>query len=44
MVDEYTWNCSAVPEGTYYIYGILSYTAVDNEYKAYSEGTLTIQH
>lgn len=38
------WNCSAVPEGTYYIYGVLSYTALDNEYTAYSEGMLTINH
>ena len=39
----WTWNCSAVPEGTYYIYGVLKDQA-DDQYTQYSEGTLTIQH
>lgn len=39
----YTWNCSGVPEGTYYIYGVLTDTA-DDQYTQYSEGTLTIDH
>lgn len=40
----WTWNCSAVPEGTYYIYGVLTDTVSDDQYTQYSEGTLTIQH
>ncbi len=42
--SEYTWNCSAVPEGSYYIYGVLSDPSVDGTYQVYSEGMLTIEH
>ena len=40
----WTWNCSSVPEGTYYIYGVLSNPVTDAEVTGYSEGTLTIEH
>ncbi len=40
----YTWACSSVPEGTYYIYGILTDPVMDDEFTKYSEGTLTITH
>lgn len=40
----WTWDCSSVPEGTYYIYGILSDPVVDDQFTGYSEGMLTIDH
>lgn len=40
---SYKWNCSAVPEGVYYVYGILIEAAVDS-FPDYSDGTLTIDH
>ena len=48
VCTEYTtiwnWDCSSVPEGVYYIYGVLSDPAIDDEFTGYSEGTLTIAH
>jgi hypothetical protein len=43
--DSYDWNCSAVPEGSYYIYGVLldPVTRADSA-THYSEGMLTISH
>lgn len=40
----FTWMCGSVPEGSYYIYGILADPVVDDYITGYSEGTLTIDH
>lgn len=40
----FKWSCSSVPEGTYYIYGVLADPVSDDQYVGYSEGTLTIEH
>jgi hypothetical protein len=42
--DSYDWNCSGVPEGEYYIYGVLDYPSKAPDSASYSEGILTIQH
>jgi hypothetical protein len=43
--DSYLWNCSGVPEGVYYIYGLLwDPTTRADSFPSYSEGTLTIDH
>ena len=43
--DSYRWDCSAVPEGVYYIYGILRDPPPGTDSTThYSEGTLTIEH
>ena len=43
--DLYTWNCSAVPEGDYYIYGVLKDPVMRvDSVTHYSEGTVTISH
>jgi hypothetical protein len=42
-LSDYVWNCSAVPEGSYYIYGVLKDPA-RGTYEKYSEGMLTIVH
>ncbi len=42
--EAWTWNCSSVPEGSYYIYGILSDPVADDQITGYSEGMLTISH
>jgi len=41
-LSTYDWNCSVVPEGSYYIYGILY--GDEWTYEKYSEGMLTIDH
>ena len=43
-LSDYDWNCSAVPEGSYYIYGVLSDPSVNGTFEKYSEGMLTIEH
>lgn len=43
-LSSYTWNCGAVPDGSYYIYGVLSDPSIDGTYEVYSEGMLTISH
>ncbi len=43
-LSDYLWNCSSVPEGSYYIYGILSDPSLDDIFEVYSEGMLTIEH
>jgi hypothetical protein len=43
-LSTYVWNCSAVPDGSYYIYGILSDPSIDGTFEMYSEGMLTINH
>jgi len=40
----FTWMCSSVPEGSYYIYGVLSDPVADDQITGYSEGMLTIDH
>ncbi len=43
--DSYDWNCSAVPEGSYYVYGVLKEPGVSSDsVTSYSEGMLTVQH
>ncbi len=41
--DAFEWNCSAVPEGTYYVYARIEDGDHDPVY-AYSPGTVTITH
>ena len=41
--DSYRWNCSAVPEGSYYLYAKIEDQENDPVF-AYSEGTITISH
>ena len=43
-LSEYVWECGSVPEGSYYIYGILSDPSLDDTFEVYSEGMLTIEH
>ena len=43
--DSYDWNCSAIPEGSYYIFGVLWDSASGGDSTShYSEGMLLIQH
>ncbi len=43
-LSDYDWDCSGVPEGSYYIYGLLKDPVKDDTYEKYSEGMLTIEH
>lgn len=43
-LSDYLWDCSGVPEGSYYIYGVLSDPTLDGSFEVYSEGMLTIDH
>jgi hypothetical protein len=42
--DSYDWRCSGVPEGEYYIYGVLDFPTKEPDSASYSPGILTIQH